>query len=507
MDKLSISLLLVKVLAFIGNRFMRSYPKVHQLFIGGILSLGLGVAVHWIYIKSETQRLQRDFRHNAFQQMDKPLKQSATILKQLAEAIERCDDKAQITLRDTEFYDANTRLIGWVDELQQVCTSNPGLNDVLVHLPDVLHRYRYTEKVGLNLIEALNNRTQWVLTLNHQGKLWFAMLEPWAQPISCQKCATITVGEKAQQDVAFLLGTLPVSIRYHLTAFRARLEKSAMVWGMCTTVFFGGLFITLLLWRQGWSQSPAQSLKLAIEQEEIEPYFQLIVDSRTGRATHCEILARWTQGESTMLPNEFIPLAESTGLIDALLISLMRQTLNLIRENDSIGASLTYSFNVSPSQLERPVFVEQLMALCQSASSVHLAFEITEREPFKSPEKAKLTLKAFADLGVLLELDDAGTGYGSFSYLQEFGFHVLKIDKMFVDTIMQNSLKRPILEGIIEFGHTAQLIMIAEGVEHEEQAQYLHERGVYLHQGYYYYSPLNRRVFLEHAAHMKNSEA
>lgn len=122
------------------------------------------------------------------------------------------------------------------------------------------------------------------------------------------------------------------------------------------------------------------------------------------------------------------------------------------------------------------------------ASSISL--EITERIKIENLSHASQSLEKFYHHGIELKLDDAGTGYGGFSYIQELGISTLKIDKMFVDTINRNDIKGSILESIISFAQSSNLGMIAEGVEELDQVMYLQERDVLLVQGFYYGKPM-----------------
>ncbi len=120
-----------------------------------------------------------------------------------------------------------------------------------------------------------------------------------------------------------------------------------------------------------------------------------------------------------------------------------------------------------------------------------LSLEITERMPINDMELAKTTLNKIFSLGIDLKLDDAGTGYGCFSYVQNLGISTLKIDKMFVDTIgHEQNFSRKTLDAIILFAKESHLEMIAEGVETKQQQAYLHGLGVRLIQGYCYAKPL-----------------
>ena len=122
--------------------------------------------------------------------------------------------------------------------------------------------------------------------------------------------------------------------------------------------------------------------------------------------------------------------------------------------------------------------------------------EITERLPLRNLEVANQHLERLKALGVMIELDDAGTGYGGASYLQELNIDILKIDKLFVDTLILSPDNTPVLDAYIQMAKALEMEVIAEGVEKQEQSLALLARGVHLHQGYYFSKPLPAEEFV-----------
>lgn len=467
------------------------------LTLGGAIVIGVASFEVTLYTYSTLfkQNFQSAF-HKEFQQQ---LNDTSQRIITLSSDLSICDKDAIVRLRDEEFFDLNSRLIGWLEDNRQACTSRPGYSHVMIDKPNILNRYIYEEDMELDIISLLNGRSQLMLAKKIGDKRWFSLLEPWTLYFSaheCQNCASVSIGKQPGHPVGFYLGDIPVSFKFNIKTIHTFYAKHAFIWSVVSIFFYIFAFGYISIWRTNQHQSPKNRLKLAVHNHEIVPHFQLIVDSRDNKRQHCEVLARWTHGQGIMMPNVFIPLAESTGYIDLITISLLNQTRKMVKDNNTICQSIIFSFNLTPSQLDRPEFVQELLDFCHPSPPFKLAFEITEREPFKDPKQARLIMDKFSQLGIIFELDDAGTGYGSFSYIQELGFDILKIDKMFVDTIMSDNIKINVLDGIIEFGHTANITMIAEGVEYEKQADYLRKKGVFLHQGYYYSKPLNQKAFL-----------
>jgi sensor c-di-GMP phosphodiesterase-like protein len=127
-----------------------------------------------------------------------------------------------------------------------------------------------------------------------------------------------------------------------------------------------------------------------------------------------------------------------------------------------------------------------------------ISLEITERLPISDLVAARQMLDKIYALGIDLKLDDAGTGYGGFSYVQNLGISTLKIDKMFVDTIgHEDNFNAKTIDAIISFAQKSDLSMIAEGVEDDKQVAYLSAHGVYLIQGYIYSKPLPAKQFFQ----------
>ena len=441
-------------------------------------------------------RFQSEFHNEFKRQLNDTSQQFVTLSSELSV----CDEDAIVRLRDEEFFDLDSRFIGWLEANRQACTSRPGYSHMMIKKPDILIRYQYKGGITLNIISPLNGHSQLMLTKNIGDKRWFSLLEPWNlyfRSHDCQNCASVSIGEQSGRTVDFHLGDIPVSLTFNINQIRTFYAKHAFTWSVVSIFLYIFVLGYVALWRENKHQSPENRLKRAIQNHEIVPHFQFIVDSRDNKRQQCEVLARWTQGQRIMMPNIFIPLAESTGYIDLMTMSLLNQTRAMVKKNDAICQPIVFSFNLTPSQLERPEFVQELLDFCHPSPPFKIAFEITEREPFKDPKQARLVMQSLSQLGVLFELDDAGTGYGSFSYIQELSFDILKIDKMFVDTIMSDNIKINVLDAIINFGHTANITMIAEGVEYEEQANYLRKKGVFLHQGYYYSKPLSQKVFLD----------
>jgi diguanylate cyclase (GGDEF)-like protein/PAS domain S-box-containing protein len=233
-----------------------------------------------------------------------------------------------------------------------------------------------------------------------------------------------------------------------------------------------------------------QSLRLAIANHEVVAHYQPIVDLRDGRPLGVEALARWRHPTgSVVAPAQFIPLAESTGLIVRL------GELMLVEATAAIAAwnrlspneeALWVSVNLSARQLSEPRLVETVTrALEASALPAHqLHLEVTETTLMEDVSGAVARLHELHELGVKVAIDDFGTGYSSLAYLRQFPVDTLKIDRSFVDGLASEDDDRSIVEAVVSLSRAMGLTCLAEGVETGEQLDVLLELGCELGQGF-----------------------
>jgi EAL domain-containing protein (putative c-di-GMP-specific phosphodiesterase class I) len=213
-----------------------------------------------------------------------------------------------------------------------------------------------------------------------------------------------------------------------------------------------------------------------------------------------EALLRWNSPVlGAISPVRFIPLAEETGLI----VPIGRWVLETAcREAAGWPQPLQVSVNVSSRQFRDGDLVEtvaQVLAATGLEPS-RLELEVTESLLMEDVSRTAIVLERLQLLGVRIALDDFGTGYSSLSYLKRFPFGVLKIDRSFVNDIIDNPDDGALCEAIIQMAHVLKLRVVAEGVETAEQLEYLVARGVDLVQGYYYSRPLPAAEFLRYLA-------
>jgi predicted signal transduction protein with EAL and GGDEF domain len=237
-------------------------------------------------------------------------------------------------------------------------------------------------------------------------------------------------------------------------------------------------------------------LRRAIDSDEVLVYYQPIVDTVSYRVIGFEALVRWqhpTRG--LLLPDEFIGIAEESGLIIPLgasvLLAACRQAAEW-RATRPACDRLRITVNVSAAQFGHPTFIPTVAsALAQTGLDPEaLWLEITETSVLADIETATVTFDALRDLGVHLALDDFGTGYSSLAYLRQFPVQVIKIDRSFVSGLGHNQEDSAIVEMIVNLAKTFNLLVIAEGVETRAQLEELRRLGCTTCQGYHLGRPM-----------------
>ncbi|TLS67563.1 EAL domain-containing protein [Mariprofundus erugo] len=235
-------------------------------------------------------------------------------------------------------------------------------------------------------------------------------------------------------------------------------------------------------------------LRHAISHGELKVFYQPVVSATDGAIAGSESLVRWQHPERGLLaPCHFIPLAESAGLIHAIDLWIFRESCRQYREWILHGgsASMFISVNISVQSLDISWADQILKAVAEFGippESIHL--EITESVFAGDIEKIIGLLEQLAGLGISFAIDDFGTGYSCFSYLRRLPASCLKIDKAFIDDIVDHEKARALVRSIIHMAHDLGMNIIAEGIENKEQAAILASLGADYMQGYYFGRPL-----------------
>jgi len=231
-------------------------------------------------------------------------------------------------------------------------------------------------------------------------------------------------------------------------------------------------------------------LRSAIPGGEIIPYFEQQIDLATGRLSGFEVLARWDHPKRGLIgPEHFIAIAEDTGMIAELSLSIMRQAFAAARDWD---AALTLAINISPIQLRDAWLPQKIIKVLTETGfpASRLEIEITESALLDNLALAQSIIGSLKNQGIRIALDDFGTGYSSLAHLRALPFDRIKIDKSFVASASDNSESLAIVKAIASLGESLNLPVTAEGIEDKAIEERLRAIGCARGQGYLYGRPV-----------------
>ena len=240
-------------------------------------------------------------------------------------------------------------------------------------------------------------------------------------------------------------------------------------------------------------------LRTALEQQQLELYYQPKIETSSGKVIGMESLIRWFHPEDGLVPPiEFIPIAEEMGLIVPIGEWVLQESCLRASEWIAAGHSeLKVSVNVSAKQFSDSGFKTSIISALQSSklNPRHLVLEITESMLMSDVDQLAVSLQEIKTLGISFSLDDFGTGYSSLSYLKKFPIDELKIDRSFLLGVPANNDDSSIVRAIIAMAHSLGQKVVAEGVEEVEQLDFLRQHNCDVIQGYYFSKPLNKADF------------
>ena len=241
--------------------------------------------------------------------------------------------------------------------------------------------------------------------------------------------------------------------------------------------------------------SRREELRDLIKEDRLDIHYQPIVDLVTGSIRGFEALARWPEDSGGMTPLEFIALAEQGGLIGELGLHVLRTSLETLagwRTAGLVPGDAVMSVNVSAGQLEDPMFASRIRAAIATAGLPPdlLRLEITEKTMIKDLDRVEAVSQEIEDSGIVLHLDDFGTGESSLTLLQRLPIEALKIDRSFIGAMTGRGTSDAIVRSMIALGHGLGLQLIAEGIEQPIQLRRLRRLGCEYGQGFVFSRPL-----------------
>ncbi|MEZ8036430.1 EAL domain-containing protein [Vibrio crassostreae] len=238
------------------------------------------------------------------------------------------------------------------------------------------------------------------------------------------------------------------------------------------------------------------SLSSALKNKHLHVHMQPIVNQNTNEIVGCESLLRWNDPiEGNVSPAIFIPLAESLGLIEELTYFVLRKVLITLKNNQDVFESKYISVNISRNVVSNSNFSNNVLSIFKRHPEIlkQVVFEVTEDGECSDADMVKIrdNLTKLSNMGVRVAIDDFGTGYAGLDFVRQFPFSILKIDRVFVKNISdESSLGIPLLESMLQLSQTLGMQVIVEGVEYESQVNILSKLGVDYIQGFYFYKPM-----------------
>ncbi|QJD70773.1 EAL domain-containing protein [Marinobacterium sp. LSUCC0821] len=253
-------------------------------------------------------------------------------------------------------------------------------------------------------------------------------------------------------------------------------------------------------------------LRRALSEDELFVVYQPKISLLNRLIVGAEALVRWNSRSLGFVgPDEFIPIAERTGLIVDIGSWVFAESLKQLNQwvvSGKVGADFKLAINVSSLQIKKPNFIDfvkQSLAKYQ-VSPYQVQIELTETVMVTSMEQTINVMHELRSLGLSIAMDDFGTGYSSLSYLQDLPLDVLKIDRSFVNHMLEDQKPKRLIQGMIALAHTFSLEVVVEGIETEPQARMLTNMGCEIAQGYLFYKPLKACDFPVQPMITKNNE-
>lgn len=242
-----------------------------------------------------------------------------------------------------------------------------------------------------------------------------------------------------------------------------------------------------------------QKLRRALENNELSLNYQPLVEMDTGKIIATEALLRWDNPElGRTPPDQFIPLAEATGLILPIGDWVIKNSLKQLKQWRDAGLTdIKLSINISPRQFNNPGLTHTIRETLEQLElpGELLELEVTENLLVRNQADIQNTLNKLQQMGIRVALDDFGTGYSSLSYLKNFAFNTLKIDRCFIKDILEQPQDQALVKATLTMAKGLGLSTVGEGVETEEQLDFLRQHGLDVVQGYFYSPPLPPQEF------------
>lgn len=419
---------------------------------------------------------------------------------------EVCQQSSLRRFNDLVFETPQIRWLGIYRDNQKVCETNR--RNWSFDMEKVSPRFYLDKGIFLSKVDGSEGDTDLFIALERSDYVLLADIEPISTSIhGCFDCLEYKLTLNTKPELIFMSDNkvkdssksyVYSDLSSHYVAkLEIKTERELAKQYNSAVILLRSLGITLLLMLACWYFSSKRiyfswRIKRGIANNEFIPYYQPIVNLNTNSLFGVEILMRWS-GKRLSSPRDFMDFAERTGVIIEMTEQMLQHVAQDIINYRWDRSPIIFSINIVPEHLHEDLLLHQLLDLCENyhLNMSQFAVELTERVPIHDLAQAAIALTKLKVLGVKIEVDDTGVGYGGFSYVQQLPIDIVKVDKMFIDQLGSNPSKtNGVLDSIIELSRRTNTILIAEGVETKEQLSYLRERDIYLIQGYLFSKPL-----------------
>lgn len=276
-----------------------------------------------------------------------------------------------------------------------------------------------------------------------------------------------------------------------------RIEYVSVIVIIIMSAFLSRLYYHYL----SYKQTMEYRIRNGLSEEEIFPVIQPIVNANNGKIIGGEILMRWITSEGKSIPpDQFIPIAESNGMIKAITTKTFQTISNNFLQNNKIyKENIIVFFNISAANFDDETLLHDCNASAAILSryNVSIGLEITERTTIDENDFSRHITQELRKSGVAIALDDFGTGNANYMYIRQFEPNFIKIDKTFTRKIDSDKLSKTSVESMLSLGKSIECKVIAEGIETENQRKILYEMGVDFFQGYLYSKPIPLSEFFD----------
>ncbi|MGL5757258.1 EAL domain-containing protein [Plesiomonas sp.] len=485
------------------------------------LSISLGISTFFVilflsvlYTEHSTATTIKTLSHQLIHEIDDDIIALSNVAQQVYPLLSQPCDRIEQRLQWLGALDPNLRSIMLVNKGHIYCSSTLGNHDIDItkHNPEVIHnksKLRFiSEAVDLGDRPLLSS---WYPTDHQQGVLLSFDLQQLIRfqlqsDISSISQIVLELDNQAitgGKNIIFPRSYISLKNRYsqsstihpftlHIYTIKKGMLLQQTLQDHAALAILLGLITTLITYFLSQKHFSVQNdLMTAIQRNEFTIKYQPIIQSNNLHCVGAEVLVRWQSANTVIPPDVFIPLIEEVGLIVPFTHYLMDQVTEELLLNQLLPTGFRISLNIGAEHLEDDRLLRDLIKLKSAIpSNLKLVVELTERTPVDVPAHLS-QLSQIQDHNIAIAIDDFGSGHSSLSYLERMQPDYIKIDKDFIATIGTDAITSVVLDSMLALGKRLNIAIVAEGVETEEQINYLIDHGVQFLQGFYFSKPIS----------------